>query len=831
MKYWIISIICLLVYCRLAAQPFTQTPADAKYLHERALELHEIDQDEEAFNLTVKALSVLESFNLEETPLYAVCLHDAGMFAMMGKKDLNTFTYYLKKAISLKNELYGDDEDYYWSIQCYADGLYLYSLDFSFPKNITTLEDAIKAYEEIPFCHTLSSYCSALNNLSQMYVHIDISKSIENGEKLIQLIRKNHIDCDSIVYISNLGYYYKESGQYERASYYLNLALNVRIESGIIDNGLKISYERMASLCARMGEYDKACDYEEKAKTIEETLNGKGTSSYATIIMNYGTYLFMKEDYDNGLKYLKEAYNHPKSDKSNVASNIAGFYSRMIKPDSCYHYIKEAWEISKRGLMNDFQYMSEKNRFQYLCDAQTYFSIEAPLHYLKNFEDYSSLKKLAFECVLYLKSALFNNLKYGNCSNRTSDSNFEIIAKSLNDNEIAVDVLYNPFTNIIVDNPFVDVYADDLFYVFILRKGWNCPKFVQLDAGAIINALQGKTPVDSLNGYLPLYETIWKDILAASEIEDNDRIYISCDGVLSNIPIEWIYDYDKEYMGDKYDIVRVSSLYEIPRQKNEKKVKSVTLYGGLNYEKKTKDEISSQTNYRDSSFWLYLNEVLGDSLISSYRSSVEYLPWSLIEVDSIYSILTNYLKPENIKLLNDDIGTEQSFKTMTGNSPSIIHLATHGFFLDAQEYMNWYDYYKFCMENSGVLLSGSLFSIDSANSHLSEDGILRSSEIAELDLQSTDLVVLSACKTGLTGLAPYGLIGLQRAFKVAGAGTLIMSLQNVDDAATCYLMTTFYRNLMKGMSKREAFKEAQWSLRTDERFKNFNYWAWFIMID
>ena len=98
MRNWITSIICLLAYCGLAAQPNTQIPANAKSLHERALELHEIDKNEEAFNLTIKALSMLDSINQDETALYAECLHDAGMFAMMGKKDLNTFTYYLKKA-------------------------------------------------------------------------------------------------------------------------------------------------------------------------------------------------------------------------------------------------------------------------------------------------------------------------------------------------------------------------------------------------------------------------------------------------------------------------------------------------------------------------------------------------------------------------------------------------------------------------------------------------------------------------------------------------------------------------------------------------------------
>lgn len=819
MRHWFILIICWLVCCELTAQPYdTQTPADAKYLHDRALELHEIDQDEEAYSLTIKALSVLDSFDLNETPLYAECLHDAGMFAMLGEKDLDTFIFYMQRAISLKNELYGNDDDYYWSVQCYADGLLLYSDDLSFPNNITTLEDAVKAYEEIPFYQTLPSYYRALNNLSQMYADIDISKSIENGEKLIQLIRENHIDCDSIIYISNLGNYYKEDEQYDKAFYYLNNALSAREESGVIDNGLKISYERMASLCARIGHFDKACDYIEKAKTIEESLNGKDTYSYATIIMNYGAYLYANNNYQSGLKYLREAYSHPKCHKGNVASNLAAVFSGINEPDSCYYYIKDSWDFYKKDLNKDFLNMSEENRFHYFSNGQTYYSLHAPMNYLRNYKNHNGLIRLAYECVLFHKDALFNNLKGETI--QSSETHLEKIFESLCDNEVAIEMLYDPLFE-----------EEDIIYVFIAKRNWDHPKFVQLDAGAIKKALRGEMPADSLGTYLPLYETIWKDILSVAEIEDNDRIYISCDGVLSNIPIEWICNYDFDYMGDIYDIVRVTTTKDIPRQKNEKKVNSVALYGGLNYDKKPKEIINNQTGFRDCSIWPYLSEVLGDSIVNSYRSSVNYLPWSLIEVDSIYIILTDYLNPDNIKLLDSDSGTEQAFKSMSGCSPSIIHIATHGFFLTAQEYMNWYDYYNYCMENSGVLLSGSLFSIDGANNGLLDDGILRSSEIAELNLRSTDLVILSACKTGLTGYTPYGLLGLQRAFKVAGVRTIIMSLENVDDAATCFLMTSFYRNLMKGMSKREAFKEAQWSLRTDEKFKNFNYWAWFVMID
>ena len=126
-----------------------------------------------------------------------------------------------------------------------------------------------------------------------------------------------------------------------------------------------------------------------------------------------------------------------------------------------------------------------------------------------------------------------------------------------------------------------------------------------------------------------------------------------------------------------------------------------------------------------------------------------------------------------------------------------------------------------------------VLSTDSINkdSMIVEDGFLRSTEIAELDLTKTKLLVLSACKTGLGGVSPYGMFGLQRAFKAAGVETILLTLSDVDDAATGFLMTNFYRNLMKGMSKRESLKEAQLLLRTDEKFKSFNYWGSFIMID
>ena len=110
-----------------------------------------------------------------------------------------------------------------------------------------------------------------------------------------------------------------------------------------------------------------------------------------------------------------------------------------------------------------------------------------------------------------------------------------------------------------------------------------------------------------------------------------------------------------------------------------------------------------------------------------------------------------------------------------------------------------------------------------------EDGILTGEEIAGMNLSDTDLVVLSACQTGLGDIARDGVYGLQRAFKIAGVGTIIMSLWEVNDSATELMMTKFYGALSSGKTKRDAFDSAIAAVKKE--FEGPEYWAAFIMLD
>lgn len=134
------------------------------------------------------------------------------------------------------------------------------------------------------------------------------------------------------------------------------------------------------------------------------------------------------------------------------------------------------------------------------------------------------------------------------------------------------------------------------------------------------------------------------------------------------------------------------------------------------------------------------------------------------------------------------------------------------------------------MLRSGLMLAGGNRAWQGAEVPKGmEDGVLTASEISLMDLRKTDMAVLSACETGLGDISDEGVLGLQRAFKNAGVKTVIMSLWRVDDEATSFMMTEFYKNLLAGKSKREAFRLAQDTVRG--RYEDPFYWAAFIMLD
>jgi CHAT domain-containing protein len=215
-------------------------------------------------------------------------------------------------------------------------------------------------------------------------------------------------------------------------------------------------------------------------------------------------------------------------------------------------------------------------------------------------------------------------------------------------------------------------------------------------------------------------------------------------------------------------------------------------------------------------------------------ASIGQLPGTEIEVQQLTTLLSNSGWYTDTYI--EEQATEEKIKQL--NNPKVFHIATHGFFTPKQSVESGKEALGSIETQStqnpllrtGLMLSGAgdIFDVTDYNLNI-ENGILTAYEAMNLNLDNTELVVLSACKTGLGDLSVgEGVYGLQRAFIVAGAKTLIMSMFKVNDEATQKLMVLFYEKWLQTGNKRQAFVDAKKELRNE--FKEPIYWGAFIMI-
>ncbi len=183
-------------------------------------------------------------------------------------------------------------------------------------------------------------------------------------------------------------------------------------------------------------------------------------------------------------------------------------------------------------------------------------------------------------------------------------------------------------------------------------------------------------------------------------------------------------------------------------------------------------------------------------------------------------------------LITGTKATESTIKKL--KIPRFLHLATHGFFLsdhkvDRDKLLKS----KFSITSnpllrSGLALAGFNNRQNKQNNH-TEDGVLTALEVAGLNLHGTQLVVLSACETGLGEVKNRdGVYGLRRALVIAGSQSQLLSLWQVSDDGTKDLMVKYYENLKAGKGRHEALREVQLEFIKHPKYKYPYYWASFI---
>jgi CHAT domain-containing protein len=250
-----------------------------------------------------------------------------------------------------------------------------------------------------------------------------------------------------------------------------------------------------------------------------------------------------------------------------------------------------------------------------------------------------------------------------------------------------------------------------------------------------------------------------------------------------------------------------------------------------------------------------LNSVVNDTLenndtefvANAARSGItkwNYLAGTKKEVDQIKN--KSQQNGFSSTVINGPHASEESIKLLDGRAtPFVLHLATHGFFFPDPKTDILEDNIKLTSEmnkskifktsDDPMMRSGLLFA--GANNYwgktidnlTTDDGILTANEISNLDLSACQLVVLSACETGLGDIkGSEGVFGLQRAFKMAGVKNIIMSLWKVPDTQTAELFTIFYSECFEGKSIYEAFQTAQ--IKMKSKYSPY-YWAGFVLLE
>lgn len=448
------------------------------------------------------------------------------------------------------------------------------------------------------------------------------------------------------------------------------------------------------------------------------------------------------------------------------------------------------WERLKEQLIEELGMSAEQLKEEGLDPKKTTKGIEA------------------LERTLSEKSSLF--------SQNTEETIIEWknVQKALNDDEVAVEIIrYRHFTN---------QFSDSIIYaaLVVTPKTSKAPLLLTLPNG---NELEEKylkyyrTCIEYKIEDQYSYENFWRPI--DQVVPEGAKVYLSSDGAYNQINLEAVLNDNGEYVIDRSNIILVSNTKELVIARQEKTASDVV--------KEKSEQLALFGNP------VYYQDLKPEEFNTYTDRPITQLPGTQAEVKSLTDLLIRQdMAPDtriNLQATEDAVDTLQN--------PKVFHIATHGYFLPDEIVESNSDLAKERsvsnpLLRSGLLLTnaGDLMKDNNVYNFNKGKGVLTAYEAMSLRLDDTELVVLSACETGRGDVkVGDGVYGLQRAFLVAGADAIIMSLFKVDDEATNKLMNYFYENwIVKKMDKRKAFVEAKRQLR--QEFKDPIYWGAFIMV-
>jgi CHAT domain-containing protein len=734
-------------------------------------------------------------------------------------------------------------------------------------------------------------YCVILNNYGDFYR--ELGRYGESSEILLKSlqIRKQYLDTNTRSYanlLNNLGLVYTESNYYDEA---LKRLLNAKnIYENIIGKNHQYygnCLNNLASCYFYLGNYKLAKQYKVEALSIVEKTVGKNHFRYPTFLTSLALINMRLNNYNEAEQNLIEALliaektfgkNHDLY--ANAAFLLAEVYTDINKfKEAGELYLHSINHYSKQ-LTNYFEAMSEGNQGEFLNKINPIF--DSYNAFLINYK----LKEPNQNIDVYLKKALENQILLKSLLGKNAARLQKLV---INSNNEEIKKLYNEWllqkNKLINRSKSVDNTGDDNDLLFkineienVLKQKLNTSSFNSLITfeqlkqalpnnqatveffrvyksindstfekmyGALIVKNNLKYPeliiykngnymdengfntysnnIDELKLDTLSYNLFYKPI--QNSLKGISKIYVSLDGIFQKINLTSLYNpQTKKYLQDDLEVVNIIGFSGLVINKNQTAISNNTaeLFGYPDYDYNFKFKKSEQNNNNTQ------------LIASRYGlTNLEKLPGTKIEVEKISNELKH--KNWNVNIYTNELASEDKLRKI--NSPNILHIATHGYYIKDVETENklMLGFEKQALKENSFLRSGLLlagvgpFTRDSLNMNSENDGILTAYEASFLNLTNTSLVVLSACQTGLgDNMGTEGVAGLQRSLAVAGAKNIITSLWPVDDNATQFFMTNFYNNFSKNQNIEHAFNFAK--NETKLKYPQPYFWAAFILI-
>lgn len=685
------------------------------------------------------------------------------------------------------------------------------------------------------------------------------SEAIEYYSKALDLI-KSLSGEDNLNYaevLNYLGLSYRGNDQYEEASKCFQKAIDIR--SKILGKKMPEDAALLNNLACIYGHFGDYAKEEETLLLAIEILQScsEEVADLNTLRENLGLCYYEQRKYAKAEQYLlpeilldKDRYvqslNYLSEKQRELFLKTLNVSFKVIMPRLAYRLYQEKPIISCDAYDNELFFKGALLQSSETIKRSVQESGDTIL--IRQWNELSELK----QTILSIKETNPNSEYINEYELKAEQIEKEITKSSAayRDNKAMWQITWESVRNHLLKGQVAIEYmvapfiGDSTMYcALLLRRNSKYPELIPLfeekEVQSIMNANTENQFYSSAYKGQQLSSLVWSKVLP--RMKKGETIFFAPSGLLHQLAIEAL-PYDSTHtMGDVYNMVRLSSTREIILNKSSKEQATATLYGGIQYNMEA-DELLAESEAYATMNLLASRGIESDTL---NRGSVKYLAGTKREVENISKMLRdNHLQ---VQLFTSTAANEESFKAISGTHQNILHIATHGFFwTDSTAVKKTYFTQRKIdldikpvgpiinpLSRCGLLFAGANIALQGHSNELPEgvqDGILTAKEISLLDLRDADLVVLSACETGKGEITGDGVFGLQRAFKQAGAQTIIMSLWPVNDAATQMLMTEFYRNwIMDHQAKREAFRNAQNAVRA--QYKEPVYWAGFIMLD